>query len=64
MRARADIIRALRCSATYAESVDCTGCPYLLEETLEGEPYLSCYVDQIALDAADLLEKGADKIEA
>ena len=59
MKTREEIARALRCSATYNEAVDCTGCPYLLEATVEGEPWLSCDVDQIALDAANMLEKGA-----
>ena len=67
MKAREDIIRALRCSATYSEAVDCTGCPYLLEETLTEDVaqivgdklWMSCDVDQIALDAANMLEKGA-----
>lgn len=54
---RDEIIRALRCSAAYNEAADCTGCPYLLEETLDGEPWLSCDVDKILLDAAALLEQ-------
>lgn len=69
MRAREDIVRALRCSATAHETVDCTGCPYLLEETvpedmaeaLGSKLWLSCDTDQIALDAANMLEKGANE---
>lgn len=57
MSTRSEIIQALRCTATFAESVDCTGCPYLLEEDLEGDEWLVCDVDQIELDAADLLER-------
>lgn len=64
MRAREDIVRALRCSATYNEAVDCTGCPYLLEASVEDEPWLSCDVDQIALDAAEMLETDARTITA
>lgn len=64
MRVREDIIRALRCSANYQEAVDCTGCPYLLEEVVEGETWINCDVDQIALDAAEVLETDARTISA
>lgn len=72
MRAREDIVRALRCSATYSEAMDCTGCPYLLEETLTEDVaqivgdklWMSCDVDQIALDAAEVLETDARTISA
>ena len=72
MRAREDIVRALRCSATVHETVDCTGCPYLLEETvpedmaeaLGSKLFLSCDVDQVALDAAEMLETDARTISA
>ena len=72
MRAREDIVRALRCSATVHETVDCTGCPYLLEETvpedmaevLESKLWLSCDTDQIALDVAERLEADAKTISA
>lgn len=39
MRAREDIIRALRCIGTVHETVDCTDCPYLLDaaEMLEAD---------------------------
>ena len=61
MRARKDIVLALRCSATYGEAVDCTGCPYLLEASVEGESWLSCDVDQIALDAAEMLRQDGEE---
>lgn len=72
MRAREDIVRALRCSATCGEPLDCTGCPYLTEETvpedmaeaLGSKLFLSCDVDQIALDAAERLEADAKTISA
>lgn len=65
MSTRSEIIQALRCSATVHETVDCTDCPYLLEETvpedmaeaLGSKLWLSCDTDQIGLDAADLLER-------
>lgn len=71
MRARADIIRALRCSARTGDK-DCAGCPYLLEETvpedkaeaLESKLRLSCDTDQIALDAAERLEADTKTISA
>lgn len=71
MRAREDIIRALRCSAS-TEDKDCIGCPYLTEETvpedmaeaLGSKLFLSCDVDQIALDAAERLEADAKTISA
>ena len=72
MKGREDIVRALRCSATVHETVDCTGCPYLLEETVPEDMaeivgdklWLSCDVDQIALDAAEVLETDARTISA
>ena len=72
MRVREDIVRALRCTATFAEGVDCTGCPYLLEETvpedmaeaLESKLWLNCDADQIALDAAEMLEADTETISA
>lgn len=65
-------MRALRCSATCGEPLDCTGCPYLLEETvpedmaeaLGSKLFLSCDVDQVALDAAEMLETDARTISA
>lgn len=72
MRAREDIVLALRCSATVHETVDCTDCPYLLEETvpedmaeaLGSKLLLSCDTDQIALDAAEMLEADTETISA
>ena len=72
MRAREEIIRALRCSATVHETVDCTDCPYLLEETvpedmaeaLGSKLLLSCDTDQIELDAAEMLEADTKTISA
>ena len=72
MKWREDIVRALRCSATVHETVDCTGCPYLLEETVPEDMaeivgdklWLSCDVDQIALDAAEVLETDTRTISA
>ena len=72
MRAREEIIRALRCSATVHETVDCTDCPYLLEEivpedmaeALGSKLWLSCDTDQIALDAAERLEADTRTISA
>lgn len=72
MRAREDIVRALRCSASCGEPLDCTGCPYLLEETLTEDKaealgsklWLSCDTDQIALDAAERLEADTKTISA
>lgn len=72
MRAREDIIRALRCIGTVHETVDCTDCPYLLEETvpedmaeaLGSKLWLSCDADQIELDAAEMLEADTETISA
>lgn len=72
MRAREDIVRALRCSATYNEAVDCTGCPYLMEETLTEDMaqivgdklWMSCDCDRMALDAAEMLEEDIRTISA
>lgn len=60
---RGEIVKALRCSASTWEK-DCTGCCYLVKQ--EAPEHLrrvtketvweNCDVDQIALDAADLLE--------
>lgn len=35
MRAREDIVRALRCSASTGDK-DCTGCPYRIRGEFEG----------------------------
>lgn len=65
-------MRGLRCSATCGEPLDCTGCPYLLEETvpedmveaLGSKLWLICDTDQIALDAAERLEADTEIISA
>ena len=72
MRAREDIVRALRCTGTVHETVDCTDCPYLLEETVPEDMaealgrklWLSCDTDQIELDAAEMLEADTETISA
>lgn len=51
-----EIIRALRCISTATGNQPCNSCPYLATETVGGEEYVSCDVDQIGLDAADELE--------
>lgn len=71
MRAREDIVRALRCSASTGDK-DFTGCPYLLEETLTeamaeivgSETWQTCGTDQMAMDAAEMLETDARTISA
>lgn len=71
MKTREEIVRALRCSASTGDK-DCTGCPYLLEETvpedkaeaLGSKLWLSCDTDQIALDAAERLEADTKTISA
>lgn len=56
MRAREDIVRALRCSASTGDK-DCTGCPYRIRGEFEGFTWESCDCDRMAVDAADMLEK-------
>lgn len=71
MRTRNEIVLALRCSAS-TEDKDCTGCPYLLEETLTeamaeivgSETWQTCGADQMAIDAADMLEADKETISA
>lgn len=69
-----ELIKALRCSAQIPSNEEqCAGCPYFVLETpseddvkelgLEPEwKWKSCNVDQMALDAADLIEKQAVEI--
>lgn len=65
MRAREDIVRALRCSATYNEAVDCTGCPYLLEDKDEdGVRIQDCNTEAIFRDAVERLETDEKTISA
>ena len=71
MKVREDIVRALHCSASMGDR-DCTGCPYLLEETLTeavaeivgSETWQTCGTDQMAMDAAEMLETDARTISA
>lgn len=57
MRAREDIIRALRCCAACGEPLDCTGCPYLLEDKDEdGVLIQDCNAVAIFLDTVEMLE--------
>ena len=69
-----EIVKALRCRA--GDDSGCSGkCPYLLTEPISedlaellgikpGEVQRSCDADQIALDAADLIEKQDIQIRA
>ena len=69
-----ELVKALRCSAQIPSNEEqCAGCPYFVLETpseddvkelgLEPEwKWKSCNVDQMALDAADLIEKQAVEI--
>ena len=71
-----EIIKALRCSAQIPSNEEqCAGCPYFVLETpseddvkelgLEPEwKWKSCNVDQMALDAADRIEKQDAEIKA
>lgn len=70
MRAREDVVRALRCTASTGDK-DCTGCPYLLEETvpedmaeaLGSKLLLSCDTDQIELAAEAAVERDWISVE-
>lgn len=65
MRAREDIVRALRCSATVHETVDCTGCPYLLEDKDEDGVHIQdCNAGAIFRDAIEMLEQDKRTISA
>lgn len=63
MRAREDIVRALRCSASTGDK-DCAGCPYRIRGEFEGFTWESCDCDRMAVDAADMLETDARTISA
>lgn len=63
MRAREDIVRAMRCSASTGDK-DCTGCPYRIRGEFEGFTWESCDCDWMAVDAADMLETDARTISA
>lgn len=65
MRAREDIIRALRCIGTVHETVDCTDCPYLLEDKDEdGVRIQDCNTEAIFRDAIEMLEQDKRTISA
>lgn len=65
MRAREDIVRALRCSATCGEPLDCTGCPYLLENKDEDGVHIQdCNAEAIFRDAVEMLENDKRTISA
>lgn len=64
MRARKDIIRALLCSATAGHDPDCTSCPYVLPQEFGGHTWDGCDCDQMARDAAEMLEVDARIITA
>lgn len=64
MRAREDIIRALRCSARTGDK-DCTGCPYLLEDKDEdGVLIQDCNAVAIFRDTVEMLENDKRTISA
>ena len=66
MRAREDIVRALRCSATTCgDPLDCTGCPYLLENKDEdGVLIQDCNAVAIFRDTVEMLENDKRTISA
>ena len=72
-----EIIKALRCTSTPNPEDDCSNCPYReLNEVCDGIPikedaiidgkkyWQDCDIDQIVIDAADLLEKIQQNMEA
>ena len=62
---REEIVQGLRCSASCGEPLDCTGCPYLLEDKDEdGVRIQDCNADRIFENAADLLENDRSQILA
>lgn len=60
---REEIARGLRCSASTGEK-KCSGCPWRVREDMEGQDWWDCNVDQMALDAADLLENDRSQVLA
>ena len=61
-----DIIRALRCTSTPGDHTsNCEQCPYWKKEQLNGrlkeklgtDTWISCDVDKVGMDAADLIER-------
>ena len=58
-------MRALRCCATCGEPLDCTGCPYLLEDRDEdGVRIQDCSAGVAFLDAIEMLEADTKTISA
>lgn len=61
----AQIVYALRCTASCDQRGDCTSCPYRVVEQLNEEQvkelgtdkWESCDIDKIAMDAAERLEE-------
>ena len=61
-----EIVRALRCTSTPGDHTsNCEQCPYWKKEQLNGrlkeklgtDTWTSCDIDQVGLDAADLIER-------
>lgn len=64
MRAREEIVRALRCTASTGDK-DCTGCPYLLEDKDEDGVHIQdCNVEAIFRDTVEMLENDKRTISA
>lgn len=58
-------MRGLRCSATCGEPLDCTGCPYLLENKDEDGVHIQdCNAEAIFRDATEMLENDKRTISA
>lgn len=58
-------MRGLRCSATCGEPLDCTGCPYLLEDKDEDGVHIQdCNAEAIFRDAIEMLENDKRTISA
>ena len=65
MRAREDIVRGLRYCAASGEPLDCTGCPYLLEDKDEDGVHIQdCNAEAIFRDAIEMLETDEKTISA
>lgn len=60
---REEIARGLRCSGSTGEK-KCGGCPWRVREDVEDQGWWDCNVEQMALDAADLLENDWSQILA
>lgn len=53
------LVKALRCTCSVYRDADrdCAGCPFVIQERLGDDNWLSCAVDCIGLLAADRLEE-------